>query len=230
LPEARLGGVTPEAWRRDSQLLLDEVRRRRSRVVEVAVPPRLTTSQVVNLAADPDAFAASIARPMPIRPARQARRGSRFHQWVEQLYGVSPLLEPDDLPGSQDADLDDADLAMLQEKFRATGWADRHPVAVEEPFEMVVGGRLLRGRIDAVYPTDDGGYDVIDYKTGLVLTGKAFEAAAHQLSIYRLAWADLMKVDPAQVTAGFLYVREGLLKRPDRLLDREELAALMSDS
>lgn len=227
-PEARLGGVTAESWRRDSSLLLEEIRRRRSRTVEVGVPSRLTTSQVVALAQDADGFASALARPMPSRPVSQARRGSRFHQWVEQLFDASPLLEPDDLPGNEDADLDDAELASLQQKFRDSGWADRRPIVVEAPFETVVGGRLIRGRIDAVYPGDGGGYDVIDYKTGAVLTGSDFEAASHQLSIYRLAWADLAGVDPSSVSAAFLYVREGLLKRPERLLDRDELAALLT--
>jgi DNA helicase-2/ATP-dependent DNA helicase PcrA len=228
VPEKRAGGVIADSWRRDSSLLLDEIRRRRSRIIDVAVPARLTTSQVVALAQDADAFAAAIARPVPLPPVSQARRGSRFHQWVEQLFDASPLLEPDDLPGNEDADLDDAELASLQQKFRDSGWADRRPIIVEAPFETVVGGRLIRGRIDAVYSSDDGGYDVIDYKTGAVLTGKDFEAASYQLSIYRLAWADLAGVDPASVSAGFLYVREGLLKRPGRLLDRDELAALLT--
>jgi DNA helicase-2/ATP-dependent DNA helicase PcrA len=219
-------------WQRDADLLLDEIRRRRIRTVEIAVPSRLTTSQIVALARDADGFAASLARPMPSAPVAQARRGSRFHQWVEQLYGASPLLEPDDLPGAGDDDLTDDELAMLQQKFRADGWAERRPVAVEAPFEMVVGGRLIRGRIDAVYGDDEGtlyeSYDVIDYKTGAVPTGRDFEAASLQLSIYRLAWADLAEVDPEAVNAGFLYVRSGELKRPDRLLDRTELAELLT--
>jgi DNA helicase-2/ATP-dependent DNA helicase PcrA len=120
---------------------------------------------------------------------------------------------------------------MLQQQFLADGWGDRRPVAVEAPFEMVVAGRLVRGRIDAVYLNDAGTlyetYDVIDYKTGAMPTGADFEAASLQLSIYRLAWADLAGVDPDAVTAGFLYVRSGTLKRPDRLLDRDELSGVL---
>jgi DNA helicase-2/ATP-dependent DNA helicase PcrA len=95
---------------------------------------------------------------------------------------------------------------------------------------MVIGGRLLRGRIDAVYPTEDGGYDVIDFKTGAMPKGADFTAAALQLSIYRLAWADLAGVAPAVVTAGFLYVRDSHVERPEKLLDRDELAVLLSGS
>ncbi|MDQ1695541.1 MAG: ATP-dependent helicase UvrD/PcrA, partial [Frankiaceae bacterium] len=142
-------------------------------------------------------------------------------------YGAVPLLEPDDLPGAGDADVSDADLVELQQKFLADGWGERRPVAVEQPFELVVGGRLVRGRIDAIYPGADAGrFDVIDYKTGA--EPRDFAAASLQLSVYRLAWADLQGVDPDQVDAGFLYVRTGTLKRPDRLLSRDELATLFS--
>ena len=54
---------------------------------------------------------------MPSAPVAQARRGSRFHRWVEQLYGATPLLEPDDLPGAEDDDLPDDELATLQARF-----------------------------------------------------------------------------------------------------------------
>jgi DNA helicase-2/ATP-dependent DNA helicase PcrA len=211
-------------------LIIDEERRRRLRTLDVPLPRNLTTSQVVALARDESAFAAALARPLPSKPQPQARRGSRFHKWVEELYGGSALLDPDDLPGAGDEELTDAELAELKQKFLASGWAQRTPVTggVEAPFEMVVGGRLLRGRIDAVYPTEDGGFDVIDFKTGAMPKGADFEAAALQLSIYRLAWADLAGVDPGSVTAGFLYVRDSHVARPAKLLDRDELAALLS--
>ena len=213
-------------WDDEADLLLDELRRQRVAVREVPLPRRLTASQVVVLAHDPDELAQMLARPVPVRPQPQARRGSRFHAWVEGLYGGTPLLEPDDLPGAGDADVSDEELEALQAKFLADGWGERQPVAVEQPFELVVGGRLVRGRIDAVYPRDEGGFDVIDYKTGSV--PKDFAAASLQLSVYRLAWAELHDVDADVVDAGFLYVRTGTLKRPEKLLSREELAALFS--
>ncbi|MDQ1699193.1 MAG: ATP-dependent helicase UvrD/PcrA, partial [Frankiaceae bacterium] len=52
-------------------------------------------------------------------------------------------------------------------------------------------------------------------------------AASLQLSVYRLAWADLAGCAPDDVTAAFLYVRTGALKSPEGLLSREELAALL---
>jgi DNA helicase-2/ATP-dependent DNA helicase PcrA len=212
-------------WSEEVRLVLAELRRAHEPVREVPLPRRLTASQVVQLAHDADALARALARPVPVRPEAQGRRGSRFHAWVEQLYGAVPLLDPDDLPGAGDADLTDEELARLQQRFIADGWADRRPVAVEQAFELVIEGRLVRGRIDAVYPIDNGRYDVVDFKTGVV--PRDFSAASLQLSVYRLAWADLAGVPPDHVDAAFLYVREGLLKRPQRLLSRGELGRLL---
>jgi DNA helicase-2/ATP-dependent DNA helicase PcrA len=219
--------VGPLTWAEEAQLVVEELRQERVNVRDVPLPRRLTASQVVALARDPAALAQSLARPMPVRPEPQARRGSRFPSWVEHLYGAVPVLEADDVPGAGDAAVSDDDLAALQEKFLADGWGERRPVAVEQPFELVVGRRLIRGRIDGIYPLDGGRFDVIDFKTGAVPSD--FAAASLQLSVYRLAWADLAGVDPAQVDAGFLYVRTGAVKRPQQLLSREELAALFTD-
>ena len=231
-PLSPADAATVARWDDETELLLAELRRQRVAVREVALPRRLTASQIVALVHDPAGLAQSLARPVPVRPEPQARRGSRFHAWVEQLYGAVPLLEPDELPGAGDADVSDEELSALQKRFLDDGWGERQPVAVEQPFELVVGGRLIRGRIDAVHadePDSHGaaGFDVIDYKTGSVPAD--FAAASLQLSVYRLAWADLAGVDPDVVRAGFLYVRTGLVKRPDRLLSRDELAAVLSN-
>ena len=213
-----------DRWVEESAMLLAELRRQRALDRVVPLPRRLTASQVVALGHDPGELARMLARPMPAAPVRQARRGTRFHAWVEALFGDRALLEPDDLPGAGDEELVDEELAALQEKFLASEWGTRRPHVVEAPFELVVGGRLIRGRIDAVYRTDNG-FDVIDYKTGAVPDD--FAAAALQLSVYRLAWAGLAGVDPSVVSAGFLYVRTGLLKRPERLHSLAELATLL---
>ena len=211
-------------WSRDADLLLGELREAARRERLVPLPTRLTASQVVLLAEDPDELARRLARPVPLRPAARARRGTRFHAWVESLYGDRPIL--DDLPGAADDDVTDEQLRELQERFLASSFGERRPVAIEAPFELVVGGRLVRGRIDAVYADGDG-YDVIDFKTGE--QPRDFAAASLQLTVYRLAWAGIAGVDPAKVKAGFLYVATDTLKRPDRLLSADELAAMLSE-
>jgi DNA helicase II / ATP-dependent DNA helicase PcrA len=206
---------------RDAALLLAEARLARRPVREVALPRSLTASQVVRVRADPGGFARELARPMPRRPVPQARRGTRFHAWVEQLFGHRPLLDPDELPGAADGEAGDDDLASLKDAFLAGPFASRVPLALEAPFEVMIGPRAVRGRIDAVYALGGGRFDVVDWKTGRE------PADGVQLAVYRLAWARLRGVEPAAVDACFFYVRTGEIARPP-LLDEERLVELLT--
>ncbi|WP_189131232.1 ATP-dependent DNA helicase [Wenjunlia tyrosinilytica] len=217
--EARLA----ESWDRDLDALAGELRRARATVRDVPLPPSLSTSQLMRLAADPDGFARELARPLPRPPQPAARRGTRFHAWVESLFEPLPLIEPDDLPGMEDAEIDDEqDLGALKEAFLRTSYADRTPFRVEAPFQLSLGGRLVRGRIDAVYRDDDGGYEVVDWKTSRGRTADPL-----QLAVYRLAWAEQLGIAPERVDAAFLYVRTGEVVRPRGLPDREGLERIL---
>jgi DNA helicase-2/ATP-dependent DNA helicase PcrA len=213
-----------ESWDRDLVRLAEELRRGRSGVREVPLPATLSASQMLRLSADPDGLARELARPMPRPPAPAARRGTRFHAWVESLFGERPLLEPDDLPGAADEEItDEADLIALQEAFLRTPYAQRAPHRVEAPFQLFLGGRIVRGRIDAVYREGDG-YEVVDWKTNRVQNADPL-----QLAVYRLAWAEYAEIPLDRVSAAFLYVRTGELVRPRGLPGRAELEALFTD-
>jgi DNA helicase II / ATP-dependent DNA helicase PcrA len=93
---------------------------------------------------------------------------------------------------------------------------------------MVLGGRVVRGRIDAIFADDDGGVTVVDWKTGEPpATPEAKQHAAIQLAVYRLAWAQLHGCPIDQVRAAFHYVRSGHTETPDTLPDADDLAALL---
>jgi DNA helicase-2/ATP-dependent DNA helicase PcrA len=96
------------------------------------------------------------------------------------------------------------------------------------PFELVVGDTVVRGRMDAVFADPDGGYTVVDWKTGRRPRGEEAVAAAVQLAAYRLAWADLNGVDVERVRAAFCYLRDGGDYAPSDLLDRDGIARLLS--
>ena len=169
-------------------------------------------SALVALARDPAELARQVRRPMPRPPARQARQGTAFHQWLEQRYGQQLLIDDTDLfgPDRRRRRRRGEDLAELQARFEHSEWADRWPQAVEVPFETLVGDRLVRGRIDAVFAdSPDGGYDVVDWKTG---RPPASDAERHvvsvQLAAYRLAWAALAGV-PVTSVPGRLPLRGG---------------------
>ncbi|MFG3283057.1 UvrD-helicase domain-containing protein [Streptomyces sp. NPDC048111] len=233
IPAQRL---TPEdrrtlhSWDRDLEALTTELRRARATTREVAVPGSLTASELLRLAADPDGFARELARPMPQRPQPAARRGTRFHAWVESRFEELPLplLGPDELPGSDDSEADIADerdLAALKEAFERTPYATRTPFRTEAAIQLTLAGRVIRGRIDAVYKEGDGAlatYEIVDWKTG-----REASADPLQLAVYRVAWAEQMGVPPESVRAAFVYVRTGETVRPAHLPDRAELAAIL---
>jgi DNA helicase-2/ATP-dependent DNA helicase PcrA len=219
-------------WRREADLLLAErdERTRRDGPLEVALPAHLSVSQLVVLRRDPQGLARSLRRPLPQRPAPQARRGTAFHAWLEQRFGSARLIDIDELPGAADEDAaGDEELTALQEAFLTGEWAERTPVEVEVPFATSVAGVVVRGRMDAVFAETANRFDVIDWKTGRRPSGAGAEAAAVQLAAYRIAWASLAGVPVNRVRAGFHYVREQVTVRPADLLDADALAALVSE-
>ncbi|MCF1507981.1 ATP-dependent helicase [Streptomyces glomeratus] len=232
-PAEDVPALTPEetrtvaSWDRDLDALTGELLRARTAVTDVPLPPSLTASQVLRLAADPDGLAQELARPMPRPPQPAARRGTRFHAWVEARFEELrlPMLEPEELPGSEAEIADERDLEALKGAFEHTPYAQRTPYRVEAPFQLAIAGRVVRGRIDAVYRTDDGdgtSYEIVDWKTGRTRTGDPL-----QLALYRLAWAEQQNVPLDTVKAAFLYVRSGEVVRPEGLPDRAALERLL---
>ena len=213
-------------WDEEITRLVDEAARDRSPEIVVPLPPGLSATSLVRLRDDPDAFARDLARPMPRPPSPSARFGTRFHAWVETRFGQQVLLDPDELPGRGDAEIDDdADLRDLIKRFEGGPFAERVPVAVEPAFALVLGDQVVRGRIDAVY-ADGAGFLLVDWKTN-----RAQTADPLQLAVYRLAWAELHDVPLERVRAGFFYVRTGELVEPRELPGRAELESLvMADS
>jgi ATP-dependent DNA helicase UvrD/PcrA len=240
---ARLAGGEPPAdegldmveaarvneWDEELERLLTEARLDRADEVPVALPSSLSATALARLRDDPDLLAAELARPMPRRPSPSARFGTRFHAWVEARFGQQELVDPDELPGRADAEIDDEDdLRELVALFEEGAFADRTPVAVEPPFALVLAGQVVRGRIDAVYAEQVDGQDgflVVDWKTN-----RAQTADPLQLAIYRVAWAELAGVPVERVRAAFYYVRTGDLVEPPDLDDRESLVALVGGS
>jgi DNA helicase-2/ATP-dependent DNA helicase PcrA len=210
-----------DSWDSDIVALLEEARRARAPIA-VRVPDDLSATALVQLAQDPDAYALDLARPMPKRPHPAARLGTELHSWIEGQYAVQTLFDLEELDAADDLDTD-LDLAALRAAFRRTPYAARAPLAVEEPFALAIGGRVVRGRIDAVFASADGGVEVVDWKSG----GRG-SLSDLQLAIYRLAWCQIAGVPLDQIDAAFVLVRTGEVIRPERLLDRADVERLLS--
>ncbi len=214
----------PYRWQRDIDALLGERRAHENRRYQVELPASLSVSSLVSLAADPEQLARHLRRPMPMPPADAARRGTEFHAWLERFYRGEALLDLDELPGSDDRDtLPGKSLDQLKDAFLVSQWAQRVPHEQEVPFATLIGDLPVRGRMDAVFADDDGGWTVVDWKTGREPSAAHLESAAVQLAAYRLAWAELADCDLDLVRAAFYYVGSGNTVAPTGLLDAEGL-------
>ncbi|MGH3866200.1 MAG: ATP-dependent helicase [Pseudonocardiaceae bacterium] len=214
-------------WQREIDVLLAERDARRA-AQRVVLPAHLSVSQLVELAEDPAALAARLRRPLPFSPNPMARRGTAFHAWLERRFGSTRLIDHDELPGAADEGAaPNIELGLLQAAFLASEWAARSPHDVEVPFETVFDGVGVRGRMDAVFADVDGGWTVVDWKTGTVPDEATLRAVSVQLAAYRLAWSALSGAPLGRVRAAFHYVRDNRTVRPADLLDAEGLRDLL---
>jgi DNA helicase-2/ATP-dependent DNA helicase PcrA len=209
-------------WATDAQAIIAEFEEYKKGSHDVALPPRLSTSTLISLHQDPAELALNIRRPMPRAMDEFSHRGTAFHLWIERHFNAKVLFDDEDFdlltPLEEDQTLED-----LKSKWLASDWAKLQPHAVEVPFETVIAGVLVRGRIDAVYKNGNR-YEVVDWKTGSKILG---ESSAVQLAVYRLAWAKLSKVAVSDVSAAFHYVPTQKTDRRADLLTEDQLTDLL---
>lgn len=209
-------------WATDAQAIIAEFEEYKKGSHDVALPPRLSTSTLISLHQDPAELALNIRRPMPRAMDEFSHRGTAFHLWIERYFNAKVLFDDEDFdlltPLEEDQTLED-----LKSKWLASDWAKLQPHAVEVPFETVIAGILVRGRIDAVYKNGNR-YEVVDWKTGSKILG---ESSAVQLAVYRLAWAKLSKVAVSDVSAAFHYVPTNKTDRRADLLTEDQLTDLL---
>jgi DNA helicase-2/ATP-dependent DNA helicase PcrA len=178
-------------------------------VRSVELPPVMSASMLMRAAADPQALARDLARPMPRPVAPAAARGVAFHEWVASSHEQLALF-----PDWQDAvDAERAapdELGDLIAGYRTTPYAAMVPHATETEVTATIGGLVVRGVIDAVFRHPDGTWEVVDWKTS-----REHTADPLQLAVYRIGWARRVGVRPEDVATAFVYVRDGEVVRPD---------------
>jgi DNA helicase II / ATP-dependent DNA helicase PcrA len=219
-----------ESWQQDIDALVLQASQYESVERLVRLPASLSASQLIALNTNEEVFLKSLVRPMPRQPSSAADRGTTFHSWVETFYGRRTLIDAESLAGAMDDEIySDEQLQALKSAFESGPFVDRTPVSLEMPFALVLGGRTLRGRMDALFKgtlDDPNAIDqwlVVDWKTG-----KSGSANNLQLSVYRQAAALTLGVNPDQIQAAFYYVADQDVRPAENLLSLDELAELIS--
>lgn len=214
-------------WAREAATLLER-RTRRSVVQDVHLPGHISASTLVDLEDDAGSVVARLRRPVPREPGMSARKGTAFHAWVEEYFGAAGMLDLGEAAGADDH-IDEAyGLDSMVETFRQSEWAHRAPAHVEVPVETRIGDVVVRGRIDAVFRDADGGWDLVDWKTGRRPSAAQLKVKGVQLAVYRLAWARLKGVPLEDVRAAFYYVADNQVVRPHDLGSAEKLEGIVA--
>ncbi len=220
--ENEMGDEIAQSWIADARAIIAEVRDGKSASLAIPRPLRMSPSSIIAMKRDPEAFAQSIRRPMPRARDEYSSRGTAFHLWVEKHLSGFTIFDDEELdllqPIEEDRTLEELKSAWLASEF---GSISAHKVEV--PFETVISGTLVRGRIDAIYKSGDG-FEVVDWKTGSKVLD---DDSAIQLAIYRLAWAKLAGVPVEKVSAAFHYVPTGVTDRRTNLMSEDQLIALL---
>jgi DNA helicase-2/ATP-dependent DNA helicase PcrA len=96
--------------------------------------------------------------------------------------------------GSSDDELQyrDRAVAALARYHERHLRSDTTPVWLERGFAFAIGPHQLRGRVDRVDELPEGGYELIDYKTGERRTTRGQDV---QLALYRLGAREAWQVD-----------------------------------
>lgn len=217
------GDDAVQSWVEDAEAIIRENSEFRSSGLDIPRPIRMSPSSIIAMKKNPEEFARNVRRPMPRARDEYSSRGTAFHLWIEKHLKGNSIFDDEDFdllaPIEEDRTLEELKAAWLESE-----WAARSAFEVEVPFETVIAGTLVRGRIDAIYKTEQG-FEVVDWKTGSTVLD---DDSAIQLALYRLAWADLTKTPVENVTAAFHYVPTGVTDRRSNLLSLDQLIALLS--
>lgn len=107
----------------------------------------------------------------------------------------------------------EASVQRLWERFANSEWGSdewkERIWAVEYPVETHIEGLSLRGRIDAVFRTEDTDGErwvLVDWKSGSRPKMSTMQSRRFQLGLYRIAFSRIMGVDPERISTVFVYL------------------------
>ena len=149
---------------------------------------------------------------IPSEPTLNQRFGILVHQVLERYHGGGDAVQTlPDLLGLLEAGWRRGGFGDSEEERQLRGKAtqsllryhdrfqseDAEPVWFERSFQFRLGPHLLRGRVDRVDRLPDGGYELIDYKTGRPRTPAQLRDDV-QLSLYAVGAREAWQLEAAQ--------------------------------
>jgi DNA helicase-2/ATP-dependent DNA helicase PcrA len=178
---------------------------------------------------------------IPQEPTINQRFGILIHQVLDRFHaeemraqsrGVEPMSAPaGDLDrllglfeagwrrqgfGASDDELQyrDRAVAALARYHEHHAHSESRPVWLERNFTFAIGPHQMRGRVDRVDRLPDGGYEVIDYKTGDPGSGPKLSGDV-QLALYRLGAREAWEIEVASGSYWYVLADERVSINPE---------------
>jgi len=172
------------------------------------MPPTIAVGGLVDYARCPKRFYWSTIRPLPRFSGPAARIGTEIHRWIERRSsGQTSLIELEEQPDLTAEELagEPGRMERLRQAFLQSPFEGRVPLYAERPFLLHVEGFVVSGRIDAIYGTPDGPWEIVDYKTGR-RPAPDDDIARLQLDLYGLACTEIWGKHPEDLTLTYFYL------------------------
>jgi DNA helicase II / ATP-dependent DNA helicase PcrA len=172
---------------------------------------------------------------IPSEPTLNQRFGILVHQVLER-YHQAATPNADEMMGLLDAGWRRGGFGGSEEERQLRGKADTalrryherfagddaEPVWFERGFQFRMGRHTLRGRVDRVDKLPDGGFELIDYKTGRPKTAAQLREDV-QLSLYAVGAREAWDLDASRQS--YLYVLDDeKVPVPHEDIDRDWIA------
>jgi DNA helicase-2/ATP-dependent DNA helicase PcrA len=172
---------------------------------------------------------------IPTEPTLNQRFGIFVHQVLER-YHQAEVRNIDELLGLTDAAWRRGGFGTSEEERQLRAKADTalrryherfeeqdaEPVWFERGFQFRMGAHTLRGRVDRVDRLPDGGYELIDYKTGRPRSASQLREDV-QLSLYAVGAREAWDLDASRQS--YLYVLDDeKVPVPHEDIDRDWIA------
>ena len=167
---------------------------------------------------------------IPPRPDPSREVGTAAHAALEAFFRPgAPAADAEQLVGRFAAELTRARVADTPQARHALALAgERFPglvartrtsgvttVAVERPFTLHIGPHRLHGRIDRVDRLPQGGFGLVDYKTGSAPTGGADADGRIVMRLYLAGAREAWQVEPRVATLEYILEGENRRENPD---------------
>ncbi|MGA1329094.1 MAG: UvrD-helicase domain-containing protein [Candidatus Nanopelagicales bacterium] len=186
---------------------------------QVQLPSLVTATGLIKAIEAPEKFAQDFFRPLPTAPNRGSNFGTAIHRKIEKYYNEAALFDLDEL--RDQPKILEIDAATAFAAFESSKYAKLPAIAIEQSFQLPIGGILVSGRIDAVLLA--GGKPLlIDWKTG-----NPKNANQLQLSLYRLAWSRLADLPINEIQARFVFLPNLTEVESDQSLNETDIEQLL---